>query len=137
MIAATTEKRPRFQFSLRKALLWTALVALGLGALTILTSDVATRMVLSAWLATVLILRWAFGRKVAAWVSAVAGALFFGWSCSVAYSAHIRRFDLGEMVWTAVVGGFLGGVIGFLLFVPADAACRIASWFDRIGQRGE
>ena len=131
------KKQRRHQFGLRKALLWTTAAALGLGILSALEWDPASRVVYPCWIAVVLILRWIFGSRVAALVSVVAGLLLFASLLGLIWVAHERNPVPVEVIMISFVGGILGGFIGFLLFLLVEAACRTVDWLDRIGQRGE
>ena len=72
-------KRRRFQFGLRKLLLWMAVVAVLLGVLKMLELSTAGLILAASWVAITAIVRGAFGSTWAHIVSAVGGgALAFG-----------------------------------------------------------
>ncbi len=122
-------ERQRFQFSLRKLLLWTVVVAL---TLSILSPLELGGLFPFGWFVTVLMLRWGLGSRVAAWVSIMAGMLLFAWaSCLVSASVSPSRYGYGE---AALVGGSMGVMVGLVLFLLVDGTCRVVDWIDRIGQ---
>jgi len=124
----------RLQFGLRKVLLWTAAVAFGLGLLSTLKPDALGWVVYPGWIATVLILRWNFGSKVAALASVAFGMLLFAVVCGLEWAANDMRPHPAEVVVIAVVCSLLGGMIGFVLLLLIETACRIINRLDRIGQ---
>ena len=130
-------RRRRFQFGLRRGLAWTAVVALGLGVLSSLEPNAVIWIVYPSWFAIVLILRWRFGGRVAAGISVIAGMLLFALLCGSIWAATSRRLEPVEVVMIAVVGAFLGGFVGFVLFLLAEAARRAVNRIDRIGQADE
>jgi len=120
-------RRRRFQFRLRRLLLWTAVVALGCGILSSLEPDALDWVVLPAWFVTVFIVRWGFGGKWAATISIVLGMLLcLGWS--------IYGSIPTSTVGLAIGCGFVGGSIGLVPFLLVEATCRIVNWIDKIGQ---
>lgn len=131
------KKQRRHQFGLRKALLWTTAAALGLGILSALEWDPASRVVYPGWIAVVLILRWIFGSRVAASVSVVAGMVLFALLLGLIWASHERNPAPVEVIMISFVGGLLGGFLGFLLFLLVEAACRMVDWIDKIRQGGE
>ena len=126
-LAAKPDRR-RLQFSLRKLLLWMVMVALGFSILSTLEPDALGWVVLPAWLIAVLILRWFFGTEQAAGLSILMGMLPFQWFlCSICVPDNWRWKD-------SLVACLLGGLIGFVLFLLVEAACRVVNWIDRSGQ---
>ena len=125
----TAKPDRRFQFSLRKVLLWMLAVALTFSILSPLELDAVGWLFLFGWFVTVLVLRWSFGSRVAAWISIMAGMLLFAWA-SWFVSAHVRPSYGGA----TLVGGSVGVIVGLALFLFVEATCRTIDWLDRIGQ---
>ena len=68
-------ERRRFQFSLRKLLLWTAVVAILLGTLKTLGLNTVGLVIAASWVAVTAVVRAAFGSNWAHGVSAVGGGV--------------------------------------------------------------
>lgn len=126
----------RFQFSLKRLLLWTVVVALGCGMLSTVQAESLDWLVLSPWLVTVFVVRWAFGGKWAAIVSVMIGVLLCGLVGCIG-SAQAIGGSIVTIGYYTVRGGLNGSPIGFVLFLLVEAACRTVNWFDSIGQSGE
>lgn len=132
-VLCMTEQVPQHrrwsQFSLRRMLLWTTVVALGFSGLFALVPNTLGRVLLAGWFVTVFILRRAFGSGWAASLSILVGMLPFAQLlCSIWMTDD----------WSlkhSLVEGWLGGLIGFALFLLVEAACRTVDWID--GMSGE
>ena len=118
-------KRRRFQFGLRRLLLWTAVVALGFGTLSTLYPSTRAWVVLPGWCAVVLILRWGFGSTLAASVSTIVGMV-------LGLLLPEPQEPLDFVVYAIDCGFF-----GLVLFVLAEVTCQIVDWIDRIRQSDE
>lgn len=128
----TVKPERRFQFSMRKVLLWMLAVALTFSILSPLGFDGVGWLFVFGWFVTVLVLRWGCGSIAAATVSVMAGMLLFGYvTCLVASASRPPPFS---PVAGAVAGGFLGALIGFMPFLLVEGTCRTIDWVDRIGQ---
>ena len=68
-------ERRRFQFGLRKLLLWTVVVAVLLGTLKMLGLETAGLVIAASWAAITAVVRGAFGSTLAHIVSAVGGGV--------------------------------------------------------------
>jgi len=135
MTKPDTPQRQPLQFTLRKLLLWTFVVALGLGVLAAGQPLPLVWLVLPGWFATVFILRWAFGNKWAGSVSAAAGMLLLGWNYSEALPALMpQRYSY---LGAAIYGATLGGLLGLSPLLIIEETCRLIDWLDRIGQSHE
>ena len=116
--------RQRFQFGPGKLLLWTAVVALGLGVLSFTEPPVAGWILVPGWFATVMGVRWALGRNWAVTTSIVIGVLFY------AYGDYLHSPGLRVVVRS----GFVGALMGIATYVLAVTTLRVVSRIDRIGQ---
>lgn len=130
----TGKPERRFQFSLRRVLLWMLVVALAFSMLSPLGFDGGVWLIPFGWFVMVLGLRWSFGSRVAATASVIAAMLLVPWYCCAVWSASDRTLDFAALADIAVVAGFFGGFLGLVPFVIVEAACRTIDWVDRIGQ---
>ena len=116
-------QRRRFQFGLRKLLLWTVALSVYLGILRMLQCHPVLVVVLTCWVGAVAVVRVAIGWKWAAVVSAVGGAILLG---IPAYQARGDDSDLvGNLLLAAIVGGLA------VLAVVHVIACTI-DWADNL-----
>jgi hypothetical protein len=119
IVAELHPTRRRFQFSLRKLLLWMIVVALYLGIFRKLAQlDRAAFAIFTVWSVVVVILRTAFGQRAACLFSILAGPSFF-------YLSWWKYGDVTELV--------LGG-IGYacVFFVIAECGFRVVDWADNL-----
>jgi hypothetical protein len=115
----TTEpKRPirRLQFTLRKMLLWTAVVALWLGLVASLEVSTTHALVLSAWAAFVGIARFESGPRLAVFMSLVAAL----WVLVFYY------FSFDDILSSMIVLV----AIGLLVFAFVEVSFRLVNWSD-------
>jgi hypothetical protein len=117
-------KRPRFQFGLRKLLLWTAVVATLLGVATTLGIEVSS--VFLSWIILVWAIRRGFGAKVAAVLSVAAWAALG----LVLSSVHVHPGPGPGML--AVEGAMIGGFVGLAMFGIAEGLVRAVNWADNL-----
>ena len=110
-----TEKR-RFQFGLRKSLIWTAVVALYLGFVTSLGIPPVAIGFITSWAVVVGILRQAIGPMVAASLSVIGGGIVFAFG-----------EDWGAFHWP---GPFWGCLAGWFVFVLLETAFRAIEYAD-------
>jgi hypothetical protein len=113
-----------FQFSLRKLLLWTAVVALLLGVATSLGEGV---WLLACWVLVVCAIRCAFGPNVAVILSVGGGAILGG-----ALGYALPHTDPGpDPVERAMQGVIVGGFFGLATFGIVEGAFRAVNWVDK------
>ena len=110
-----SETRRRFQFGLRKLLLWTAVVAILLGFLRMAGLGSSGFAIVACWIVVVAILPVAVSLKTTCRLSGLAGAVFTAWIFA----------DLSVVPYTAPVGWFLG-YTGALLMNGLSSAVRRA-----------
>lgn len=128
----TAKPERRFQFTLRKLLLWVAVVALCLGIPSACGQNPLIWVLLTCWCAVIGILRWNFGRVPAAYASVVGAAIL----TSVAYAVGDPLQPVQYMV--AGFAGLVTGIpIGFVLFVVLELASTVVNWIDGLFNRGE
>ena len=113
-----TEKQ-RFQFGLKKLLLWTAIVALGLGLLSFTEPPIAGWILVPGWFAAVLGVRWALGRDWAVTTSIVIGVLFY------ACGDYQHSPGLGVVTRSGVVGALMGIAAYALVLMTSRVVNRI------------
>jgi hypothetical protein len=122
-------QRRKFQFSLRKLMLWTVVVASYFGIFGLLEVHPVVSAILAAWVAVVGSLRITFGGRLACILSVVAGAVYFG--CAgyvIASPSHIGSIEFFFLALMA-----LGGtVIGLILFGALEGALRFVNWADNL-----
>ena len=126
------ESKRRFQFSLRKLLLWVAVVALCLGIPIACGQNPVAWLLLTCWCAAIGGLRWSFGRVPAVYASIVGAGVL----TSVAYVVGDPSQPV-DYVRAAFVGFVNGIPIGFVLFVMLELAFIIVNWIDSLFNRGE
>lgn len=128
----TAKPDQRFQFSLRKLLLWVAVVALCLGIPIACGQNPVVWLLLTCWCAAIGGLRWSFGQVPAAYASIVGAGVL----TSVAYAVGDALQPVDYVV--AAFAGFLTGIpIGFVLFVMLELAFIFVNWSDSLFNRGE
>ena len=120
----------QYQFSLRKLLLWTFVLALALGALAATDPEPGAWVMLSGWFATVLVVRLVFGSRWAAAVSIVPAMLLItSFSCLV-WATHGRQPDLRALPLALAAGCYVGALIGLVPFLLIEGTCRLIDWID-------
>lgn len=135
MNEAAKPERRRFQFRLRRLLLWTAVVALGLGVLSPLELDVSGWIFLSGWFFAISLVRWTFGRKWAASVAVVMGVSAYAWhSCSLVARNVNGVVPVDYYFDAAIAVALPGSLVGFVSFLVVEFAWQAVNRLDRIGQ---
>ncbi len=132
----TTKPYRRFQFSLRKLLLWTTAVAVLLGVLQMMAFGATGFAIVLGGIAILGVLRSAFDPRQALilWtlVSAIAGVIIISVGANWDSSSH------GEIVlnviWLSFWGFVFGGAIGGISYTLTDAACGFLDWLDSLMQ---
>jgi hypothetical protein len=112
-----SETRPRFQFGLRKLLLWTAVLALLLGVAQMLGE-------LGAFLACGIIIVFVI-RTTAGSIVALAFAEGLGIGAMIGHSFPITPIQM-------IIGCVLGSVVGLIVFCIAEVSCRAVDWADNL-----
>lgn len=135
LIIARTRLNPkrRYQFSLRKLLLWTAAIVLLFGT----AKTLGTEWVIAAcWITVVGGIRTATNWRVAGVVSVLGGAaVATAAACvSIAVSAGTRT-AVPYFLPGVIGGGFAGCVVGACLFGVTEILCRGVDWIDRCFSR--
>ena len=119
--------RRRFQFSLRKLLLWTTVVALYLGSMKTLEFNSGLVAFITFWVAVVGGVRWSLGVKAAAIASFVIGTLLgldFSLAAPALGGAPPSFFALLTISIGWVFGGFILGLV--------ELTMRAVNWADKI-----
>jgi hypothetical protein len=121
MSTASTQSR-RFQFSLRKLMLWVVVEAILLGALRMLGLDAIGLAIAAAWVAVTAALRVALDPRWACHVSGFGGiALAVGlW-----FVLPMNDADIVLLI-------ILGGGAGLVPFVFVEVAARVVDWVDSL-----
>lgn len=128
-------KRRRFQFRLKRLMLWTTVVALGLGVLSPLELDPIGWIFLSGWFVAISIVRWAFGSRWAASVAVVMGVCAYAWhSCSLVARNVTGVVPVDYYFDAAMAVALPGSLVGFVSFLVVEFAWQAVNWIDRIGQ---
>jgi len=123
------EGRRRFQFRLRKLLLWTAVVALLLGVLKMLGLGPARIVLVACWTIVIVILGQALSVKAACRISGLAGVTFFAWITCCESPPH--RFVAGMLLVAAPLGWILGYTGALLMNGAASGVSRMDNLCDR------
>jgi hypothetical protein len=118
-------KRGRFQFSLRKLMLWVAVEAILLGTLTMLGLDPVGLAIAGSWVAVTAILRAAFGPLVACRLSGLGG---IGLAVGLWF---VLPMDDAAIVLLII----LGGGAGLVPFVFVEVAWRAVDAIDTLRRR--
>jgi hypothetical protein len=117
-------QRRKFQFSLRKLMLWMFVVAFWFGFFGMLHPGILVISML--WLPVAGIVRIMFRPRVACILSVAAGALLFvcvGYTGIIAYSIETAIGVFVDML-------LFGTTIGFLLFLIVEGGFRFVDWAD-------
>jgi hypothetical protein len=132
------QRQRRFQFSLRKLLLWMAVLAVYLGVLRLITAPVSFTLITISWLAVIVAVRMKWGARRACFV-AIAGT---GFCLSVASAAmywidfgpfHGDKFGrrmTGYMPLMFLVGAF----IGLHVLIVVELSIGFVDFLDRLTQ---
>ncbi len=133
------QRQRRFQFSLRKLLLWMAVLAVYLGVLRLITANVSVVLISICWLTVIVAVRMKWGARRACFV-AITGT---GFCLSVASAAtfwiavgpfgHGARFGrrmTGYMPLMFLVGAF----IGLYVFLVVELSIGFVDFLDRLMQ---
>jgi hypothetical protein len=118
-------KRRRFQFGVRRLLLWTVVIAVYLSVVKWLRMDLMLFAVLTAWLGIVAGVKARFGSMAAFVVSILAGAVVGGWE---AYVTFLAGGLPAASDWAAVVFLF---VLGYALWGGVEVAFGAVDCVDR------
>ncbi len=140
----TGKSERRFQFSLRKLLLWTTAVAVLLGVLQMMEIGATGVAVVLAGIAILGVLRSAFDPRQALilWtlVSAIAGVIIIAasaiWELVNANGPSHTEIVL-DVTWLSFWGIVFGGAIGGITYTLTDAACGFLDWLDSLMQSGD
>ena len=118
----TSTQRRRFQFSLRKVMLWVVVEAVLLGTLSMLGLDAIGLAIAASWVAATAVLRAAWSPLWAARLSSLGGiALAVGlWFVLPMNDAAIVLLII------------LGGGAGLVPFVFVEVAARVVDWVDSL-----
>lgn len=122
------QRQRRFQFSLRKLLLWMAVLAVYLGVLRLITEAVSGTLITIGWLAIIVAVRMKWGARRGSTV-AVAGT---GFCLSVIFV--VLSHPLEEMIFGVLVGTLVGAVLGLLGSFVAERSLRFVDFLDRLMQ---
>ena len=127
-----TDPRPkiRLQFSLRKLLLWTAVVAIWLGVLTTLPLGPPLSTTLTLWAVVVGVVRVAIRPLAAAFTSVV---IAFGVSLIHEYYGLLYYDDL-HPPYTFIFPPACG-LYAVVIFAFVELAFRAVNWVDNLGDR--
>jgi hypothetical protein len=125
-----TAKR-RLQFSLRRLMLWTAIIALYLGIVGAIQVGPLVSTVLVVYVVFVVVIRMAFGQKLACVSSVVIAGLLF----LLFFVASFGRFAAWPLSCVALCVSACGAVYGFLLFAMVELTFRFVEWADKSLQK--
>jgi len=121
-------ERRRFQFGLRKLLLWTAVVALLLGVAATFGEEA---WISAGWIIVVGIVRVAFGPKVGGVLSVAAGMILVAAFLCLVFVASEPGPRIGEAV---AVGVIFGGLFGLAMFSITEYLYLAVNWADNLMQ---
>ena len=131
-------KRAGFQFTLRKMLLWTAVVAVYFGTLKVLGFPPFDFTVLSCFLGIAVACRVLFGSNAALFASQMMISIglvmvFSGLFSRPESSMFFLSEDVLPPFWQIVFLSFLGGaIIGWGMSTLVELASRAVNWLDRL-----
>lgn len=135
LIIARTRLNPkrRYQFSLRRLLLWTTVVALLCSA----ANTLGTSWMLAVCGITVVGgIRTATNWRVAGVVSVLGGAVVGAVAGCISIALFVgARTPLSYLFFDVIGGGFAGCVVGAWLFGVTEILCRGVDWIDRCFSR--
>jgi hypothetical protein len=129
----------RFQFSLRKLLLWIAVLAVYLGVLRLMNADLTVALITICWVTVIVAVRTKWGARRAL-VVAIFGT---GFCLSVVFAGTVwiveRQYrpalsPLGAMIAGMPVGLLVGAFIGLCGSVVAELSIRLVGFLDGLMQ---
>jgi len=128
------DKPRRFQFSLRKLFLWTAVVALYFGCgeaicLSLGEEAAGPLVLLAVWIGVLGLVRTAFGSQAAVLFSMGVAATLSG------IAGYIVQANVSPYRERAIFGIATGCVVGFCLFAITELLIRAVDWLDRLMER--
>lgn len=115
----------RFQFGLRKLLLWTAVVAMFLGLLGMIEVALSTLLILTSWATIVGVARAIFNTEVAGLMSVAIGVVLGVWLTFL-----VSPFSVG--VFSYAVYAMMFGLFGLFVCVFVEVAFRAVDWLDNL-----
>jgi len=122
-----SERERSFQFGLRKLLLWTAVVAIWLGVLTMLPLGPPLSTLLTLWVVVVGVVRVAIRPLAAAFTSVV---MAFGVALIHDYSGLLYYDDLHPPYMFVFPPAF--GLYAVVIFAFVELALRAVNWVDNL-----
>lgn len=131
-MSETIKPERRFQFSLRKLLLWMAVVALCLGISSACGQNPILWLLLTCWCAAIGGLRWNFGRIPAACASIIGAGILM----SVVYAVTETLLPI-DYAGATFAGLVIGMPIGIVLFAMLELVSLLVNWLDRVFIRKE
>ncbi len=138
-----TGRRKRFQFSLRKLLLWTTALAVLLAVMRMMEFGTKGLAIVLAGVTLLGAVRSAINprRALILWVFVfalvgVALALNRLWELDRQYNLIQSRIVYGH-VFFACLGMFCGSAIGLFTYILAELAYRFIDWLDGLMQSGD
>ena len=134
MDGARKPERQRFQFSIRRLMLWTVVVAIYLGIVVALQLELSVFVGATVWFVIVGILRVA-NYDVAFLASVVAGVVLYEYGLYTDIDSFGGWTD--SFVLALLIGALGGSVLGCFLFVFVQGGFRFVDWADMlIGRKG-
>ena len=128
-------KRPGFQFTLRKMLLWTAVVAVYSGTLKVLGFPPFDITVWSCFPVIAVTCRLLFGSNAALFASQIMisiGLVMVLFSCPESSTFYLSE-DFLPPFWQIVFVSFgVGAIIGWFMSTLVELASRAVNWLDRL-----
>jgi hypothetical protein len=131
------QRQRRFQFSLRKLLLWMAVLAVYLGVLRLITAPVSFTLITISWLAVIVAVRMKWGARRALAVAITGTAL-----CLCVFLVAVAWIDagqfrpplLGRIILVMPEGFLVGAFIGLCVSVVAELSLRFVDFLDGLMQ---
>jgi len=132
------QRQRRFQFSLRKLLLWMAVLAVYLGVLRLITANVSVVLISICWLTVIVAVRMKWGARRACFV-AITGTVF----CLSVASAATYWIDFGpfhgdkfgrRMTGYMPLMFLVGAFIGLYVFLVVELSIGFVDFLDRLMQ---
>jgi hypothetical protein len=122
--------RRRFQFGLRKLMLWTVVVAVFLGIFEMFGFGWIGCVLAACWLAVVGLLRGTAGGRAACLVSIVIGTVLIGWCSYLVYVTASPRPPFNPVI--VLFAAIWGSAYGLFVFVLTTAVCSAVNWADNL-----
>ena len=118
------------QFSLRKLLLWMAVCAVYLGLLRVTFTEPISAIVVTVWLAVLLIARLWWGLKGGMIAVSVMAVVWGGVVTLISGGGNTPSF-----FYLCVAGVAMGIPLGLLALVFVVAVVRLVNWIDSLGRK--